>query len=370
MTLQMLHFFIQLNRLATQRPPHAPPVTLVMVPFAALRGAIVSLVKTQQLPTPSDVMPLAQQLQFANQTQSALQLLFCSTWEQAAAHANVKALHWSGVFTSFDHLIYQLQHAQFIRCLLHRGAQLYPPQSWDLFDDKKQVQLLFGDALLPTDWFDIPCSGAGEAASSEELHTLCEQLLKGRADGHWVVKGSFSFNAVAVCAIHIQRGTCDKLFGIVERLHVDCRQHCIGIQQYMPELAQLELRVFLVLDNKQPSGWRQCLSLRTSSTFSSNSDESLTMSAELEQPVHGVAKQVAQFVDALLLQHAATFQKAAACGTPLLRIDCFYSSQEKRCFLNELCCANECGLWTHVHYQDLAYVVGEAFARGVWKLLS
>jgi hypothetical protein len=91
--------------------------------------------------------------------------------------------------------------------------------------------------------------------------------------------------------------------------------------------------------------------------------------AEQRQPVSGRPLAIARFIDDLLFRYPAVFERAVALQMPLLRLDCGFNPANMKCFLNELCCAGDCTLFSQVHSQDLACVVGKAFAEQMLPLL-
>jgi hypothetical protein len=344
-------------------------LSIVMLPALTLQSRAQQARSPHPLPPPSPYLscPAGQPLAFTGQ-KSTLLLSFCSLWDEAA-HSAARALFIPSVSEFLGPVACGADQKLIVSKLLASvpsQPQLYPPHSWqDLTCHKDRVHKLFGDEfMLPAQWLPI--------ANAEQLPAIAAKILTSTADGWWMLKGSFSANAVTAYRVLISRGQCTDLSPILHTLFHTHHQRCVGIQLFLPELRSFEMRVYLVPDAGSALGWRQTVSLKTSlhtkqgSACMYGSD----MDAELLLPTHGRALLIAGFIDKLLTRFPKFFTSALQLETPILRLDCGFIAAEQRCFLNEIMCAVNACCYSHAHGQEIASVVGRGLARGLWKLME
>jgi len=290
-------------------------------------------------------------------THSQLHLCFCTSWSEVSAAGQARVLWIPALDTYLTNAGCSEQQRQVVAKLQESlgGAKLYPPLAWeDLFEHKDRVYSLFGsDYMLPTRWVPLP--------SLAEVQRAADSMLANLPDGSYMVKGSFSYGALTANRVEVAGGKCDRLLEVLTNLYSLQHQRCVGIQKYLQALSDFELRVFVVPDLKSPGGWRQCVGVATEMTPDGR------MKAEQRQPVNGRPLAIARFIDELLTRHSAAFRRALELKMPLLRLDCGYAND--KCFLNELCCPGDSTLFSEMHAQDLACVVGKAFAGQMLELL-
>lgn len=302
--------------------------------------------------------------------QSRVRVGQCRRWAQAAAAPNVRVLWIPALDTYIGHVATVGEQRSIVATLLSyfASAQLFPPLAWDdLFEHKDRVYAAFGPQfMLPSLWVPI--------SSTAEIDKVAALLLQDRADGKYMLKGSYSYGGRTANCIIVEHGRCSNLRTILLSLFDEYHQRCVGIQPYEPSLRLFELRVFLVQDAGAPGGWRQCVSVATKMvgdlTGLRHDPNGHSFSVEQRQPTNGRPLLIAGFIDTLLSKHAGAFAKATSLHMPLLRLDCSYSYSSNRCFLNELCCAGDACLFTQVHSQDLAIVVATGFVQQMWAMLQ
>jgi hypothetical protein len=343
--LQLLHTILQLDQLLFSSG-HAAPLTLLLVDFR-----LMPPVATSYPSPPSASSLICTPLTIAGR-QSLLHVGFCDRWSDTSAAGTVRALWIPGLDSTLASIPSSERHSASQQLLnTFPQAHIYPPLSWDrLCERKDTVFKRFAASMLPTRWFSL--------STMDKVSLVADAMLEKCADGEWMLKGSHSDSGEAVTRITVKGGACAALEAALIDLYSKRQQRCIGIQPFEPGLRQFETRVFLVRDSSCGSGWRPSTTVRTSPV---NGDG--VFAAELMLPTHGVTIDVARFVDKLLDDHADIFQEAAELDMPLLRIDCGYSLTQKECFLNEFCGCGKLIVFSQVHDQALAYVVGCEFAR-------
>ena len=236
------------------------------------------------------------------------------------------------------------------------GASLWPPPKWEaLLENKDQVFGLFNKFMLqPTRWVPL--------LSVEQLSEGLLRHARSHGDGRYFVKGSTSCDGDCAQAIEVKGGRCPGLEQLLHSWANDMHQQCVGIQPFIPSFSNFELRTWLVPDHVTKR-WRSVLTIRTKVT------EKGELWGELFQPMHQSGLRVAQLIDDMLAERAQFFERLRLLGLPALRIDCGYDEAEERAFFNEFA-ACEAWMWSEVHGQDLAYVVGRAAGDSVWTMLE
>jgi hypothetical protein len=364
-TLQHLHTLVALQQLALKQQLTAP-ISIALLSSIALEASALPLLRDDSSSTAvRHEPPSFQPLIFKGQP-SHLQLCLCRSFSAAAATPNIRLLFIPSASEYLGLYACPGDQQRIITALLRSmpAAQLFPPLSWQQLTCRKDaIFARFGtDFMLPALWIPIP--------SLDSLSTAARKLLRGRADGAWMLKGSFSACSFTAYRLVIKNGRCEALMPTLNLLFSKHHQRCVGIQPFIQDLRDFELRVFLVPHQQTPHGWRQCVSVQTRGASQSKSDHMLAggfCEAEMRQPTHGRPLRIAGFIDKLLEQHADFFQQALTLRTPVLRIDCGYILAEERCFLNELVCAVNCGCYSAVHGQDLAHVIGQGLAAEMWR---
>jgi hypothetical protein len=368
-SLQHLHTIIALQKLAREHRLPAP-LSIILLPAFALETSAAAFLLGATAPPRSlhRSPPPFQPLRFRGE-HSHLQLTLSFTFDKAAAAVNIRAFFIPSVSEYLAFSACPDDQQRIISSLLTAmpSAQLFPPPSWQQLTCRKDaVFARFGsEFMLPAQWISIP--------SLDSLQSAADAMLEGRSNGTWMVKGSFSACTQTAFRLKFHGGRCEALLPTLGQLFTKYHQRCVGIQPFVQDLRDFELRVFLVPDAASPLRWRQCVSVQTRSTSSSHSNHLLQgglCHAELLLPTHGRPLLIAAFIDTLLTKRADFFTEALALRTPLLRLDCGYQSATKRCFLNELVSAVNCGCYSAVHGQDLACVIGEGLASGLWRSMS
>jgi hypothetical protein len=359
---------IELEKLLAAQPGNATLSVLLLSPSTLQSGAISHL---HNMPARAAAAPPQPAPLMLPTGSTKLRVLFCSTWARvvtAAAGLDVRALYIPGRDTMLGGtgsyaVLHDVVLPSMMSCFRLSRAELFPPHSWEqMFEHKDATYALFGEEfMLPSLWVDLP--------SLQAVPAVVTQLLQGRADGPWMVKGSWSWGSLTAHKIEVRGGRCDLLASILASLFHDHHQRRVCIQQYEPDLHDREVRVFLVADRSCASGWRQVVSVIT--RFTSKDGRELHQSAcscEMQQPTHGISMAVAGLIDRLLVAHRQRFLQAAGLGIPMLRVDCGQTPATGRCFVNELGCMDQV-LFSGVHSQDIAHVQGKSYAEQLMQLV-
>jgi len=237
------------------------------------------------------------------------------------------------------------------------GATLWPPTSWEeILENKDQIYTKFNKFMLRARWVKLDAVQGSVEKLAAGLLSFC------RLDGEYFIKGSLSCAKTCGTSVKVVGGRCPELVEILRKWVDEMHQRCVGIQSFMPGFDRLELRTWLVPDSVARR-WRPALTIKTELLPTG-------LSAELYQPLHGAGLRVAQLVDEMLAEHAPFFEQLRQMGIPALRVDCGYDSASEKAFFNEFA-AVEAWIWSEVHGQDLAAVVGRGLGDSVWaKLLN
>lgn len=300
---------------------------------------------------------IAEPLQFVADKDSPISLRWCDSWQDASDRGVDSIYMASLTWLSSDGCHYDHVRAQHFRGMLQRlNATLCPPESWDqLLERKDCVYSKFNKWMLPALWVALDNVGGDMARCAASLLTFCR-----RGDGDYMLKGSFSACASCAKRITIRAGKCSELAGVLEEFVQTKHQQSVGIQPFIAGFSDFELRTWIVVD-PVTKRWRPTLTMKTSVTDGS------VITAELFQPMHGVGLRVAELVDELLRERADFFTKVHELGIPALRIDCGYDLAIHGAFFSEFSPAGDAAMWSGVHEQDLAYVIGRAMGDLLWS---
>ena len=338
--------------------PSSKSLAVLLFPLVSLQ-ACAEAIQRGERPARSELAPKYLPLLVDGQ-RSRLRVLFCTRWADVAV-ADIRVLFIPSLDTYLGALCDAAQGRQVVTSMLsscrRSDVQLYPPLSWDdLLENKDVVYRYFGsDFMLEALWLQLP--------SLDSVPAVAASMLQSRADGRYMVKGSFSYGGMSSCPINIVKGQCAELQAGLRRLFTEQHQRCVGIQPFEPSLADFELRVILMPDEQLPCGWRAVQYIETWHDPSSG-----CMTAQSSSTAGDRERAVANFIDRLLTARPLVFARAVELGMPALRLDCGFSAASKRAFLNELCHAVDCTLFSEVHSSDVAAVVGECIAAQLWSL--
>ena len=376
-TIQLLHLLSALHDHLAQRP--GSTLTVTMLTRQGLRDEVTRRLNSADSASSSAPPPAAassaassaapaatddtQPLLFsADATDSPLRLRWCNSWSHAV-HVSTPArviylpsLMWLG-----DDCPPEQAERLLTSMLGEVGATLWPPTSWEaMVEHKDKVYARFNKFMLPARWVAVSAVQGSVERLAASLLGFCSQ--QGRGDGRYFIKGSFSFAKLCGRCITVAGGQCPELLEVLRTWVDEGHQTAIGIQPFMPGFDEFELRTWLVAD--QVTGrWRSALTIKTQMAEQGNA-----MSTELYQPMHGAGLRIAQLVDDMLSERAPFFDELLQLGLPALRVDCGYDHAGQRAFFSEFS-ACDAFMWSEVHGQDLAYVVGRAMGDAVWTRL-
>jgi hypothetical protein len=358
--LPLLHALLALHDLTRET---GAPLCVLLLPLISVVSC-AQLMQKGHNPAAAPLPPKPKPL-IIDGRPSHLHLLLCTRWAHVAAAArSVRVLFVPSMVTVLGAVACaQEQHQLLQRMLAYfPRAQLYPPLSWDaLFEAKDQVYAAFGpDFMLPATWISLPSLAA--------VPEVAATILRGRADGKYMLKGNYSWGSLTANPLQVTEGRCAGLERKLASLYSDLHQRCVGVQPFEPYLRLWELRVFLVLNRGAEVGepqWAQsvCVATRWNDQTRSCTSELMLSSTE-------TVLQVTNFITRLLKQRPERFQRAAELGIPVLRLDCSITDHGRgRCFLNELA-ASDVGLYTAVHWQDLAIRTGKSSAKSMVAMMQ
>ena len=337
------------------------PVCVLVLPLVSMMACAQAL-QTSTPPAAAASPPAAAPLMIDGHP-SPIRLFYCTRWAQVAAAAtSVRVFHVPSMETCLGTVACESDQRQLLARMLSYfpHAQLFPPTTWDeLFEPKDEVYAAFGDEfMLPALWVPLP--------SLKDVQRVAAQILSGRSDGQYMLKGRYSHGAITAMPFTVTNGRCSALPGALGQLFTEHHQRCVGVQPYEPKLRDLEQRVFLVLNPGAAAGeprWTQAVHVRTQFRAGGHC-------AWQSSPVHGPALQISNFIQALLKKRPERFEQAADLGIPMLRLDCSITSgRPARCFLNELA-ASDVVMFTGVHWQELALHCGKSYAASMWDMLQ
>lgn len=366
-TVVLLHLLSALHDRLLERPGSSLVVT--MLTRQALRDEVERRLSGSSSSSASTAPPSSNSkgkaavrgsplLFSANATDSPLRLRWCNSWSDAVRISSpprvvyLPSLMWLAEECSVE------QAERLVTLMLGEiGATLWPPASWEaMMEHKDKVYSRFNKFMLPARWVALRAVNGDIPRLAVTLLGFC------RTDGDYFLKGSYSFAKLCGQRITVTDGRCPELVNVLRRWVGKDHQTAIGIQPFMPGFDEFELRTWLVAD--QVTGrWRSALTIKTQL-----SEQGAAMSTELFQPLHGEGLRIAQLVDDMLSERADFFSKLHELGLPALRIDCGYDRDEKRAFFSEFS-ACDAFMWSEVHGQDLAYVVGRAAGDRIWAQL-
>lgn len=352
--LQTLHLLLELHRLLLSDP--ALQLDVLLVPAVAISAAGIAILSGRPAPAAYShpvVLPL-----MVDGKPSRLRFTSCTRWAQVLAATNVRVI-FSPALTSTMYYVAgrEQQNLVFTRMLSDfPHAEYYPPLSWDaVCEPKNEVYAKFGsEFMLRTDWIAMP--------TLESIPAVAAQMLQNRADGTWMLKGNWSYGAMAVDDCIVAGGQCADLQPKLRDLFTKQHQRHVGIQSFEPALQTYEMRHYFLLDPTAASSWRAVLSLRTQVL-----DD--VVSVEQEAPTGGRSLLTLRLCERLMKQRPELFAQLALFGVPVLRLDCGVDAQE-RAFLSEMCCSGDMNTFTEVHGQNLAVVTATAHAANMWAVLQ
>ena len=295
-------------------------------------------------------------------SESRLRLRWCSTWREATAAPSPRVIYLPSLMWLTNHATRVQQQAIARQMLTSLKATMWPPLEWDdKLENKDVVYSKFNKWMLPTRWIEL-------TAANNDLDLLSQRLLVFcNTDGDYFVKGSYSYAGKCAERIVVINGQCKELAAILDRFVHSDFQHCVGIQPFVPGFDDMELRTWLVADSTSRK-WRSALTVKTVTVRDSVEPGSGgVFTASLFAPLHGPGLAVARLVDEMLDTNKQFFADVMALGVPALRVDCGYHGGMGKAFFSEFASAGDGSMWTAVHHQDLAFVVGRAAGQQVWK---
>lgn len=331
----------------------AAAVDVLLLSRISLQAAASAVLRGEP-PVASFHAPVALSPLFVQGGLSRLRVAMCLRWSIIMTAHNIRVLWIPSLRAYLGTVIPSERLSGVLKSLLstlHPRAQLHPPPSWSQLEQKELVFQHLSSFMLPSSWEAL--ASADEAAAK----------LLDRADGDYVVKGSFSHGIATAQRVTITAKQCPALLPILRSLQTTYQQRCVGIQPFVSMVRTLKQRVFLVPDRSLPAGWRQCIHVQTRG----HAD---VAQHQLQLPTSGFPFTVAQFVDRLLKKRSSFFASVSAAGVPLLRLDCCFKNGDVGCFLTELSVAGGAFLFTDAHGQDLARVEAAYFAGQMWQLMQ
>ena len=291
---------------------------------------------------------------------SPIHLRWCASWDEATHGSNLpRVVFLPSLMWLHEDCTNQDAERHVGAMLGEIGATLWPPTSWEeQLEHKDRIYAQFNKFMLPARWVKL----ANVEGSVEKLAATLLDFCKTRGDGKYFVKGSYSAAKLCGTSIDVIGGKCPELASILHGWVTKHHQHAAGIQPFMPSFDKFELRTWLVPD-PVTGRWRNSLTVRTQLM-----PNGLDVMSDLSLPVHGKGLHIARLIDEMLAEHALFFEGLRQLGVPALRIDCGFNEAAQQPFFSEFA-ACEAWMWTGLHMQDLAAVVGLALGEGVWKQL-
>ena len=236
---QLLHLISALQSLCSKQSPPSS-LSIILLSSLALESCALQVKNCGSPPKARFTIPTFHPLRFSNQT-SCLSLACCSTWSDAIATPNIRALFIPSII---EHLGSCAPAAELPSLLTSMCAastppmQLYPPFSWhELTCFKDSVFKQFGSAfMLNAHWLPLPTDAS--------LPAVAEQVLRIHPNAHIMMKGHFSACSSAAVPLQIRHGRCDQLKPALRDLFSTCQQRCIGIQLFVQALRKFEQRTY------------------------------------------------------------------------------------------------------------------------------
>ena len=277
----------------------------------------------------------------------------------SSAHAiYCPSLMWFGHLASLAKLNAVMQQ-QLLRPL---RASLFPPISWDeLIESKDRIYAIFHKYMLPTTW--VP-------TASKRTDQVVAELLRGVSDGHYRVKGSCSCCGKCSTTIVVQSGRCEELEAEVTRFIHKSHQPSIGIQPFVATFPSNEMRFWTVADDgatHQPRFHKTGLLLKTSAVLERANDNGIPFQAEVYAVLHADSLACSRLLDCMLVEQASFFENVYQLGVRSLRFDLGYNADTRTAFSNEFATAPDGNSWTHMHGQNLIWLVGTQLVDGMMR---
>jgi len=203
---------------------------------------------------------------------------------------------WFGHLASLDGV-----HSALTSLLQPLGAALYPPLNWDsLIERKDKIYAIFHSYMLPTTW--IPEEG-------KSAQTLQAELLGGKTDGRYRIKGACSCCGKCGATIDIQAGACPALQAEAARFVLESHQPSIGIQPFIDSFPSSELRFWTVADRTASAGHPRFRStnilLKTGADLDRANSDGIPFTAEVYAAVHDDSLACSKLIDRMQHEQAA-----------------------------------------------------------------
>jgi hypothetical protein len=263
---------------------------------------------------------------------------------------------WFGHLATLDGI-----HGTLTPLLQPLGARLYPPLSWDILIERKdKIYTIFHSYMLPTTWV---------TAEGRSVEVLTAELLRGKPDGRYRIKGACSCCGKCSATIDVKAGACASLQEEVTRFVLQNHQPSIGIQPFIESFPSSELRFWTVADSTADAGHLRFRStnilLKTSADLDRANSDGIPFKAEVYAAVHDDSLACSKLIDRMQLEQAAFFEHIYTLGVRCLRFDMGYDATSKTAFFNEFASAPDGNSWSEVHQQDLLWLVGTQMIDGI-----
>jgi len=366
LNLVLLHMLRELASRST-------PCCVTLLPMSALEAALQQDLKSPVAAPALSSSPAAaavarrrvQPLHFmpggTTATRSVtVSLRFASSWSELPSSAHsfyCPSLMWFGHLASLDGV-----HSALTSLLQPLGAPLYPPLSWDsLIERKDKIYAIFHAYMLPTTWV---------AAEGKSISALTAELLRGKPDGRYRIKGACSCCGKCGATIDIKGDACPALQAEATRFVLESHQPSIGIQPFIDSFPSSELRFWTVADSTASAAghlrFRSTnILLKTSADLHHANSDGIPFKAEVYAAVHDDSLACSKLIDRMQHEQAAFFEHIYELGVRCLRFDMGFDAATKTAFFNEFASAPDGNSWSEVHQQDLLWLVGTQMINGM-----
>jgi len=135
----------------------------------------------------------------------------------------------------------------------------------------------------------------------------------------------------------------------------------VCLQPYIDGFEQCEYRFWCVAeDEPMPHAPRftQLLLLKTEVSGAG-------ITAQQYSALHPDTRACAALVRRMQMEHADFFERIYSLGVRCLRFDCGFNFVTQQPFFSEFASAPDGNMWSEVHQQDLAWMVGQHMADGI-----
>ena len=323
------------------------PLSIVLVSAQTISAALRS---SSSSPSPSEI-----QWQVL---QGYVNVRYCwLTWQQCRLLQHVSscylpALQWFTDVKSWSELksnpIFQLSS----------DTLILPPLEWE--EELEHKNVFYSHLypfMLPTQWVN---------AAEKQLDDIARELVTGKTDGSYVVKGSFSDAKSCVKRIEIRDGKCTNLVKLVREFVQKRHQPFVGIQAFVNGFEQAEYRFWCQRDNQTCVGrgrWHITTQVRTS-LCPNDRDINIyhsTLQSESSAPFCDGWNRCTELVN-LILSTDYVMIRLEAMGLFAVRFDCGYDDAEDRAFLNESAFPGTGRIFTAAHQERLVVDLMNEFA--------